>query len=78
MEEHLGRMKYNRCWGTAIEILATAPVYTYMLAALITQSIADSSVRCINCKRQLEFRNVTNSETALDYNGNILCSINMS
>ena len=34
IEEHIGRMRYNRCWGTAIEILAIAsllqiPVYTY-------------------------------------------------
>ena len=34
IEEHIGRMRYDRCWGTAIEILATAsllqiPVYTY-------------------------------------------------
>ena len=24
IEEHIGRMRYDRCWGTAIEILATA------------------------------------------------------
>ena len=34
MEQHLGRMKYQRCWGTAVEILAAAsllqmPIYTY-------------------------------------------------
>ena len=33
---------------------------------LITQSTADSSVQCINSKRQLEFRNGTNSETQVD------------
>ena len=37
IEEHLGRMRYQRCWGTALEILAAAsllqmPIYTFTSA----------------------------------------------
>ena len=40
IEEHLGRMRYQRCWGTALEILAAAsllqiPIYNYTSAGTI-------------------------------------------